>query len=74
MARITRKKSSLKSTFVAFRMTDAELKRVNEMAKRVGMSRSQFISRSVVDTMDRVEAKRRPKRTFIELCRYILGK
>ncbi len=74
MSRITRKKSSLKSTFVAFRMTDAELKRVNEMAKRVGMSRSQFISRSVVDTMDRVEAKRRPKRTFIELCRYILGK
>ena len=56
-------------------MTDAELKRVNDMAKRVGMSRSQFISRSVVDTMDRVEAKRRPnKRTFIELCRYILGK
>ena len=74
MSRITRKKSSLKSTFVAFRMTDAELKRVNDMAKRVGMSRSQFISRSVVDTMDRVEAKRRPKRTFIELCRYILGK
>ncbi len=74
MSRILRKKSSLKSTFVAFRMTDAELKRVNEMAKRVGMSRSQFISRSVVDTMDRVEAKRRPKRTFIELCRYILGK
>ena len=74
MARITRKKSSLKTTFVAFRMTDAELKRVNDMAKRVGMSRSQFISRSVVDTMDRVEAKRRPKRTFIELCRYILGK
>lgn len=74
MSRITRKKSSLKSTFVAFRMTDTELKRVNEMAKRVGMSRSQFISRSVVDTMDRVEAKRRPKRTFIELCRYILGK
>ena len=73
MSRITRKKSSLKSTFVAFRMTDTELKRVNEMAKRVGMSRSQFISRSVVDTMDRVEAKRRPKRTFIELCRYILG-
>ena len=55
-------------------MTDAELKRVNDMAKRVGMSRSQFISRSVVDTMDRVEAKRSPKRTFIELCRYILGK
>ena len=74
MSRITRKKSSLKSTFVAVRMTDTELKRVNEMAKRVGMSRSQFISRSVVDTMDRVEAKRRPKRTFIELCRYILGK
>ena len=74
MSRITRKKSSLKSTFVAFRMTDTELKRVNEMAKRVGMSRSQFISRSVVDTMDRVEAKRRPKRTFIELCRYILRK
>ena len=74
MARILRKKSTLKSTFVAFRMTDAELKRVNDMAKRVGMSRSQFISRSVVDTMDRVEAKRRPKRTFIELCRYILGK
>jgi len=74
MSRILRKKSSLKSTFVAFRMTDAELKRVNDMAKRVGMSRSQFISRSVVDTMDRVEAKRRPKRTFIELCRYILGK
>jgi hypothetical protein len=74
MSRILRKKSSLKTTFVAFRMTDAELKRVNDMAKRVGMSRSQFISRSVVDTMDRVEAKRRPKRTFIELCRYILGK
>ena len=74
MSRILRKKSSLKTTFFAFRMTDAELKRVNDMAKRVGMSRSQFISRSVVDTMDRVEAKRRPKRTFIELCRYILGK
>jgi hypothetical protein len=74
MSRILRKKSSLKTTFVAFRMTDAELKRVNEMAQRVGMSRSQFISRSVVDTMDRVEAKRQPKRTFIELCRYILGK
>ena len=74
MSRILRKKSSLKSTFVAFRMTDAELKRLNDMARRVGMSRSQFISRSVVDTMDRVEAKRRPKRTFIELCRYILGK
>ena len=72
MARILRKKSTLKSTFVAFRMTDAEIKRVNDMAKRVGMSRSQFISRSVVDTMDRVEAKRRPKRTFIELCRFIL--
>ena len=74
MSRILRKKSSLKTTFVAFRMTDAELKLVNDMAKRVGMSRSQFISRSVVDTMDRVEAKRSPKRTFIELCRYILGK
>ena len=74
MSRILRKKSSLKSTFVAFRMTDAELKRINDMAMLVGMSRSQFISRSVVDTMDRVEAKRRPKRTFIELCRYILGK
>jgi len=72
MARTLRKKSTLKSTFVAFRMTDAELKRVNDMAKRVGMSRSQFISRSVVDTMDRVEAKRSPKKTFIELCRYIL--
>ena len=55
-------------------MTEVEIKRINDMAKRVGMSRSQFISRSVVDTMDRVEAKRRPKRTFIELCRYILGK
>jgi len=55
-------------------MTDKEIKRVNDMAQRVGMSRSQFISRSVVDTMDRVEAKRQPKRTFIELCRYILGK
>ena len=74
MARTLRKKSTLKSTFVAFRMTEVEIKRVNDMAKRVGMSRSQFISRSVVDTMDRVEAKRRPKRTFIELCRYILGK
>ena len=74
MSRILRKKSTLKSTFVAFRMTDKEIKRINDMAKRVGMSRSQFISRSVVDTMDRVEAKRRPKRTFIELCRYILGK
>ena len=74
MARMLKPKTKLKTTFVAFRMTDAELKRVNEMAKRVGMSRSQFISRSVVDTMDRVEAKRRPKRTFIELCRYILGK
>jgi len=74
MARTLRRKSTLKSTFVAFRMTDAEIKRINDMAQRVGMSRSQFISRSVVDTMDRVEAKRRPKRTFIELCRYILGK
>jgi len=72
MARILRKKSTLKSTFVAFRMTDKEIKRVNDMAQRVGMSRSQFISRSVVDTMDRVEAKRSPKKTFIELCRYIL--
>jgi len=74
MARTLKPKSKLKSTFVAFRMTDKEIKRVNDMAQRVGMSRSQFISRSVVDTMDRVEAKRRPKRTFIELCRFILGK
>ena len=74
MSRILRKKSTLKSTFVAFRMTDAELKRTNDMATRVGMSRSQFMSRAVIDTMDRIEAKRRPKRTFIELCRYILGK
>jgi len=74
MSRVLRRKSTLKSTFVAFRMTDKEIKRVNDMAQRVGMSRSQFISRSVVDTMDRVEAKRQPKRTFIELCRYILGK
>lgn len=72
MSRILRKKSSLKSTFVAFRMTDKEINRINDMARRVGMSRSQFISRSVVDTMDRVEAKRSPKKTFIELCRYIL--
>ena len=54
MARILRRKSTLKSTFVAFRMTDAEIKRVNDMAQRVGMSRSQFISRSVVDTMERI--------------------
>ena len=72
MARTLKPKSKLKSTFVAFRMTDKEIKRVNDMAQRVGMSRSQFISRSVVDTMDRVEAKRSPKKTFIELCRYIL--
>jgi len=57
-------------------MTDAEMKRINDMAKRVGMSRSQFISRSVVDTMDRVEAKSETTkgRTFIGVCRYILGK
>ena len=72
MARMLKPKSKLKSTFVAFRMTDKEIKRVNDMARRVGMSRSQFISRSVVDTMDRVEAKRSPRKTFIELCRYIL--
>ena len=72
MSRILRKKSTLKSTFVAFRMTDKEIKRINDMAQRVGMSRSQFISRSVVDTLDRVEAKRSPRKTFIELCRYIL--
>jgi len=72
MSRVLRRKSTLKSTFVAFRMTDKEIKRVNDMAQRVGMSRSQFISRSVVDTMDRVEAKRSPRKTFIELCRYIL--
>jgi hypothetical protein len=53
-------------------MTDKEIKRINDMAQRVGMSRSQFISRSVVDTLDRVEAKRSPRKTFIELCRYIL--
>ena len=74
MARILRKKSTLKTTFVAFRMTEAEIKRVNDMAQRLKMSRSQFMSRAVIDTMDRIEAKRRPKRTFIELCRYILGK
>ena len=76
MARTLRRKSTLKSTFVAFRMTDKEIKRVNDMARRVGMSRSQFISRSVVDTMDRVEAKSETTkgRTFIGVCRYILGK
>jgi len=76
MARTLRLKSSLKSAFIAFRQTDKEIKRINDMSQRLQMSRSQFMSRAVTDALDRIDSKSEtPKgRTFIGVCRYILGK
>jgi len=72
-----RSRASIKNLYVSFRASDQELKRLNEMSKRCGMARSSFVNRSVMDSIAQIEATKKPakgQRSFVDMCRFIIGK
>ena len=71
------KQSQLVDVFISLRITGKEAKALDDLSKRCGMSRSNFIRRAVEDTKAQVESKSRPKaseRTFVDMCRFIIGR
>jgi len=70
-----RKASELADVFVSFRITGKELKSLEDVAERCGMSRSTFIRRAMLDSVANINAKSRSKgRNFVDMCRFIVGK
>jgi len=71
------KNSELVDVFISLRITGKEAKALDDLSKRCGMSRSNFIRRAVEDAKTQVERKSRPKaseRTFVDMCRFIIGR
>jgi len=69
-------KSEKKLEYSTFRLSTAELRKLTDLSKRCGIPRSSFVNRAILDTMRQIESKKTSKseRTFVEMCRFILGK
>ena len=73
----TVKTADLASVFVSFRLTGREAKALDDLSARCGMTRSKFVRRAAEDAVVQIERKTRLKakeRTFVDMCRFIIGK
>ena len=73
----TVKTADLASVFVSFRLTGREAKTLDDLSARCGMTRSKFVRRAAEDAVVQIERKTRLKakeRTFVDMCRFIIGK
>ena len=70
------KKSERQDVFISLRLNEKEAEQFADLAKRCGMSRSNFVRRAVEDAVLQIERKARPNakdRTFVDMCRFIIG-
>ena len=70
------KKSERQDVFISLRLNAKEAEQFADLAKRCGMTRSNFVRRAVEDAVLQIERKARPKakeRTFVDMCRFIIG-
>jgi len=70
-------RASLKTLYVSFRASNQELKRLDDMSNKCGMPRSSFVNRAVMDSIAQIEATKKPpkgQRSFVDMCRFIIGK
>ena len=71
------KNAKLADIFISLRINHKDAKQLDDLSRRCGMTRSNFVRRAVDDAVVQIERKSRPKakeRTFIDMCRFILGK
>ena len=49
-------KAELKDLYVSFRASGSDIKRIDALAARVGMPRSGFVNRAIMDAIEQIEA------------------
>jgi len=71
------KNAKLADIFISLRINHKDAKHLDDLSRRCGMTRSNFVRRAVDDAVVQIERKSRPKakeRTFIDMCRFIIGR
>ena len=70
-------KATLKELYVSFTASEKDTKRIDSLANRVGMTRSSFVNRAIMDAVAQIEAKSPPDpagRNFVSMVRFMMNK